>query len=257
MTKNSSLKKAARAMQRANPGLPFRAARAAVDHALPPAPPRSWSHGQDLWVRGLPEDTPTRCYLCGKTTSIVSYGDLWVDQGRVQMYCDHTECDARETEVVVVDDGTAATAQRSDVRILTHYPPVTDRPEWTFGAGNGWMAGTSPHARSSGQRMLCLFCGDASCVPAPTDPAADSGRLRLRCTNTACAVIDVEVLVMRDGTGYAGFREDVEALRSLRPPRRRVGRTTGPIEIVPVVDPDPPSDQTVMDRRRSGPLPWD
>lgn len=257
MTRNSSLKKAARAMQRANPGLPFPAARAAVDHALPSAPPRPWSHGQDLWIRGLADDTPTRCYMCGKTTSIVSYGDLWVDQGRVQMYCTHKDCDARETEVVVVDDGTAETAQRSDVRILAHYPPVTDRPEWTFGAGGGWMAGTSPIARTSGQRMPCLFCGAVSCIPAPTDPSADTGRVRLRCTNTGCAVITVEVLVLRDGTGYASHRADVGALRALKPPRRSAGRTTGPLKIIPVVDPHPPTDQTVMDRRRSGPLPWD
>ena len=257
MTKNSSLKKAARAFQRANPGVPFPAALAAVDHARPPAPARSWSHGQSPWIRSLPAETPTRCYLCGKTTSIVSFGDLRVDQGRVQMYCDHTDCDARETEIVIVDDGVTATAQRSDVRILAQFPPVTDRPEWTFGPGIGWAAGTSPHARVSGQRMPCLFCGEVSCVPAPTDPARDGGRLRLRCNNTGCAVIDDEVLVTRDGTGYAGDRPDVEALRALRPPRRRSARLTGPVEIVPVVDPYPPSDQTVLDRRRSGPLPWD
>lgn len=257
MTKNSSHKKAARALQRTTPGVNFNAAMAALDHKRPPAPARTWTHGQQPWVRTLPEGAPTRCYLCGRTSSIVSFGDLAVDRGRVQMYCEHHQCDARETEVIVVVDGTPATAVRSDVRIMAHFPSAADRPRWWEpDPRRTWASGTPPHVRSSGQRMPCLFCGALTCTVAPGDIAGDTGRIRLRCDNGACDVVEVEVVPIRDGGG-AGFRPEVEALQALQPPRKHHGRLTGPLEIVPVVDPDPPSDEAVLQRRLSGPVPWE
>ncbi|WP_342314748.1 hypothetical protein LIX17_25115 (plasmid) [Mycobacterium avium subsp. hominissuis] len=205
MTKNSAQKKAARALQRTTPGINFNAAMAACDDRRSPSPKRAWTHGQQPWVRTTPEGAPTRCYLCGRTSSIVSFGDLPVDHGRVQMYCEHHQCDARETEVIVVDDGSPATVQRSDVRILAHFPPVTDRPQWWEpDPRRTWAAGTPPHVRSSGQRMPCLFCGDVSCTVAPaTSPAiptvsacaaatprALSSRWRFcRCATAACTPV--------------------------------------------------------------------
>lgn len=259
MTKNSSHKKAARALQRAKPGMNFNAALAALDRRRPPGPARSWAaHGQDPWVRTLDDGTPTRCYLCGRTSGIVSFGDLPVDPGRVQMYCEHHQCDARETEIIVVDDGTAATAQRSDVRILAHFPPVTERAEWWKpDARRTWAAGMTPHVRSSGQQMPCLFCGAISCVLASGDVAGDSGRVRLRCTNPDCAVRAVEVLPIRDGSVQTSDRAEVKALHALHPPRKRQGKMAGPVEIVPLVDPDPPSVETVLQRRLAAPVPWE
>lgn len=258
MTNNSSLKKAARALQRANPGIPFPVAMAAVDRTRPPAPARMWSHGQQPWIRTLDPETATRCYLCGNTTSIVSFGDLAVDQGRVQMYCEHWQCDARETEIVIVDDGTTATAQRSDVRILAHFPAVTKRPRWwDDDPRRVWAAGTAPHVRSSRQRMPCLFCGALSCVLAASDVSADVGRVHLSCTNQTCTANEVAVLPMRDGSIHTRRRADVEAIYALKPPRRHRGTIVGSLEIVPVVDPDPPSDATVLQWRLTGPVPWE
>lgn len=258
MTKNSAQKKAARALQRTTPGINFHAAMAACDDQRSLVPSRAWTHGQQPWVRTTPEGTPTRCYLCGRTSSIVSFGDLPEDHGRVQMYCEHHQCDARETEVIVVDDGSPATVQRSDVRILTHFPPVTNRPQWWEpDPRRTWAAGTPPHVRSSGQRMPCLFCGDISCMVAPGDAAGDTNRIRLRCENPACAVVEVEVLPMRDGSVHTSARPDVTALYGLKPPRRHRGKVEGPIEIVPLVDPYPPSAQTILQRRLSGPVPWE
>ncbi|RDH75277.1 hypothetical protein DVS77_26620 [Mycolicibacterium moriokaense] len=257
MTKNSFHKKNARALQAANPGLNFHHAMAALDRSAPPPPGHAWAHGQQLWVRTLAEETPTRCYLCGRTSSIVSFGDLAVDHGRVQMYCQHHQCDAREVEVIVVDDDNEATRRRSDVRILAHYPPVTDRPRWWEpDSRRTWAAGTTPHVRASGQRMPCLFCGALSCTLAPGDVARDSGRIRLRCHHGTCAVVEFEVLPMRDG-GDSSERPDVAAIYALRPPGTTRGEMHGPIEIVPLVDPDPPADETVLQYRRSGPVPWE
>jgi hypothetical protein len=171
--------------------------------------------------------------LCGKRTAIQSFGDLPTDHGRVQMYCENEHCDARETEVIVVDDGTTTTPGRTDVRIMARYGRVTTtRPSWWMEqVGRDWATGTVPSARTVNGKTTCLFCGEQTCTPSRNDVPADTERLRLHCTNPRCSVSEVEVIVTRDGTSWTRNRPDVKALDAIVPRRRRPWRPDRP-EIV-------------------------
>lgn len=213
MTKNAAKKNAARAYQAAHPGTNFTAALRAVEHT---APPNDWAPGQVPWIRTI-DRTPITCYLCGKTTMITSFGDSG-DRGRVQLYCDNGQCEAREVEVIVLRDGTAATSNRADVQVLVGIAAAAHHRTELPDAGNSWIAGAVPWARSAPGPQLCVFCGQTQCIRSRGDVAADTGRIQLYCDNDRCEAREVELIVMRDGTVETLKRPDVEALRAIDEP---------------------------------------
>lgn len=83
----------------------------------------AWSSGQKPWIRAaLPGEALNaqgyaQCYFCGAQTAKLSAGDLSGDTGRVEVYCNNSNCDAREVAVIVVRDGHGA-GDRADVRVL-------------------------------------------------------------------------------------------------------------------------------------------
>lgn len=257
MTKNSALKKDAHAYQRKHPGTRLSDAMravcrtAALVSASEPAAP---------WIQQV--DARAGCYFCGRDSVILSFGDLGEDRGRVQIYCDNGDCDAREVEVIVSDDGGTATRNRSDVRILEHFPPDGRRPDWVgFGPGADWAAGTVAFLRRTAEAATCLFCGQRSCVLSPDDVSADTERIRLQCTNQDCRVQQVEAILTRDGLVWASRRPVVEALESLFPTRadrKTAALPPGELPIFPVSDFLEPADGVDPLRMRlSGPVPWE
>lgn len=82
-----------------------------------------WNAGENPWVRRALDGSPfgsagyAQCYFCGGMAAKLSVGDLSGDSGRVEVYCDNGDCDARETVVLVARDGHHSD-RRADVRIL-------------------------------------------------------------------------------------------------------------------------------------------
>jgi hypothetical protein len=66
------------------------------------------------------------CYFCGSNVAKLSSGDRPDDPGRLELYCENQECDAREVAILVLRDGTGA-PERADVRALRE----VDRPNKT------------------------------------------------------------------------------------------------------------------------------
>jgi hypothetical protein len=162
-------------------------------------------------------------------------------------------------DVIVIDDGTPATRNRTDVRIMKHFKPITKRPKWSIGQDRHWAAGTPPHARRTASPTLCLFCGEQTSRLSASDLASDHGRIRLRCTNPRCAVIDAEVIVLRDATVETSQRPDVTALSGLEPvnfgkPERRPGE----VRFYSVKELKAYASQfDALQLRTSGPVPWE
>ncbi|MGY5884352.1 hypothetical protein [Modestobacter lacusdianchii] len=86
----------------------------------------TWVAGTQPWVRQVAPSgysasaahgQGVRCYFCGHDTAKVSGSDVQNDTGRVEVYCDNTDCDARTVTILVEKDGARA-AQRADVRAL-------------------------------------------------------------------------------------------------------------------------------------------
>lgn len=83
----------------------------------------TWDVGTSPWAR-VQDTTGKRrsdggmlCYFCGERTVMISFGDLPEDTGRLRLYCDNTQCGAREFTVLVERDGADA-VMRADVRAL-------------------------------------------------------------------------------------------------------------------------------------------
>ncbi|WP_299952640.1 hypothetical protein [uncultured Modestobacter sp.] len=85
-----------------------------------------WAAGSQPWVRQVAPSgysasaahgRGVRCYFCGHDTAKISGADVQSDTGRVEVYCDNTDCDARTVTILVEKDGARA-AQRADVRAL-------------------------------------------------------------------------------------------------------------------------------------------
>jgi len=257
MTKNSALKKDARAYQRTHPNVRLADAMRAVGRSTGAAPVAKQAVP---WIERA--DTAAGCYFCGQESVKLSYGDLREDHGRVEIYCENGDCDAREVEVIIVDDGTEATRSRSDVRILAHFAPDGHLPEWVgVGPGCEWAAGTAPFLRRSNTPAVCLFCGDRSSVLAPNDVSADSCRMRIRCINPGCSVERAEAVLTRDGLVWASQRPVAKALASLFPTRadqKKAQLPHGELPIFPVSDFVEPADGTdPLQMRISGPVPWE
>ncbi len=81
-----------------------------------------WESGTSPWFRSQAKmasrvDRPiARCYFCGEESAILSFGDLAQDHGRIEIYCDNGQCDAREM-TIIVERGEGA-SDRADVRLL-------------------------------------------------------------------------------------------------------------------------------------------
>ena len=223
MVKDFAHKRAARAYQAAHPGITLPEAMRAVSNetAPPPPPPKK----RTPWMRTLGPHNKVSCYFCGEREAILSSTDYAADAGRIAVYCDSPDCEARTVEAIVLRDGDPATIRRADVRILADIPaasyhqPPADPEEYD------WMVGTSPAARRAQPAgLLCLFCGERSCVLSYGDVPADTGRMQLYCENSECSAREVEVLVERDGSVETSERPDVKALRELdTPPQLRGG----------------------------------
>lgn len=257
MTKNYARKRAARALQQANPELTRPEATRLVKKTQG-ATANSWRRGQIPWMRAGAR-RQAGCYFCGRATAIVSLVDEAADTGRISMYCDNSDCAARDFEVIVVDDGTAATRGRTDVRIMAHFNSTAEGPAPSSRSDQDWSAGMPPHARTSGTAALCLFCGQQSNCLSDSDIAGDHGRIRLRCTNSGCAVSSAEVLLIRDATRETSTRGDVTALRSLEPVYfGRPKRGPGELDIFTVQELEEHASQfDVLQLRTSAPVPWE
>jgi hypothetical protein len=87
-----------------------------------------WIAGETPWIRrDLSQNRYTRCPFCGEESAILSVSVRSADYGRVEIYCDSPECDAREI-IILVRRGEGA-HQRADVRALRavdHAVPIPD-----------------------------------------------------------------------------------------------------------------------------------
>lgn len=86
---------------------------------------KRWDFGWVPWIRTDEAPKHVLCYFCGETRAIISLGDKPEDRGRIQVYCDNADCDARIIDVIPMrtfqEDG-----RRADVQALN----AIDRP-WT------------------------------------------------------------------------------------------------------------------------------
>jgi len=257
VTKNQDLKRRAREYRKSHPDIRLADAMRAV--APPDTSDRAtWSVGGTPWIRRA--EVPSSCFFCGQDTIIRSMTDMATDNGRVEIYCDTGDCDAREVEVIVVEDGTTATRSRTDVRIMRHIAPANPHILWT-GPGSAWAAGTAPALRMRTGWMTCVFCGETTCALSRNDVDADTGRIRVHCNNRRCAMQEAEVLLMRDGYGNQAEREDVKAIRGLfvsRADKLAADLSPGQPPIFPVSDWAVPADgMDPLQMRISGQLPWE
>lgn len=84
---------------------------------------RSWDAGSVPWVQRALDGSAwgssgyAQCYFCGDMSVKLSVGDLSADHGRVEVYCDNGDCDAREMTTIVTRDGHHSD-RRADVRML-------------------------------------------------------------------------------------------------------------------------------------------
>jgi hypothetical protein len=85
---------------------------------------RAWEAGSLPWLRALQSATfeepgvgYATCLFCGAESLKLSVSDLADDAGRLTVYCDNMDCEAREIEVLVTRDGGKA-SRRADVRAL-------------------------------------------------------------------------------------------------------------------------------------------
>lgn len=84
----------------------------------------AWESGTTPWLRREQpkttwgtESQPAQCMFCGARTVKRSGHDKAADHGRLELYCDNGDCDAREVIVLVRRDGGDA-VDRADVRAL-------------------------------------------------------------------------------------------------------------------------------------------
>lgn len=257
MTKQQHLKQQARELRRSNPGMRLADAMAAL-RPQDTVTHMRWSFGYAPWIRGASD--PCGCLFCGQDTVILSLGDMAEDSGRVQIYCDSSDCDAREVEIIVVEDGTAATRGRKDVRILGHFTPEKPRNFWN-GPGAAWSSGTAPAVRSGDVMTTCVFCGEQTCTLSRNDIAADTDRIRIHCRNSQCAVQEAEALLKRDGYGSQSDRPVMKALRALfisRADRLSEDLPSGAFRAFPFSDWATPAEGVdPLQMRISGPVPWE
>lgn len=255
MAKNWAIKQAARTYRQEHPGIRLADAMKAVTHLDTTL--AAWTAGDVPAIRRRVEAT---CYFCGEAEIVPSMTDMAEDRGRVTVYCNNSDCDAREVEIIIVSDGTAATGDRTDVRILSHFPSGRPWTVWT-GPGQDWAAGTPPRVRTNRGATSCVFCGEQTCRPARHDVAADDARIRLHCSNSRCQVREVEALLLRDEVRSLRERPDIAALRALvvtRADRLAADLAPGQPPIFPWRDfAEPAEGVDPLAMRISGPLPWD
>ncbi|MFD8899902.1 hypothetical protein [Streptomyces ardesiacus] len=107
-----------------------------------------WEAGATPWLRRhqpkaeySSEPSPVQCMFCGGQAVKRSATDYEEDSGRIELYCDNGNCDAREMILLVKRDG-AKSGLRADVRALrlvdegkldvhASYPPEMRFYSWT------------------------------------------------------------------------------------------------------------------------------
>lgn len=90
------------------------------------APTGEWDPDQQPWARrALDNGETVPCYFCGEIAIIQSYSDNQADNGRLEVYCNSPQCDARETTVLVMRGGGAHL--RADVKALNSAEPPANR----------------------------------------------------------------------------------------------------------------------------------
>jgi hypothetical protein len=67
---------------------------------------------RDKHVFGYP------CPFCGSEDVKLSYGDIWADRLRVELYCNKPRCDVREFTILALWAGVETTGARADVKAL-------------------------------------------------------------------------------------------------------------------------------------------
>jgi hypothetical protein len=67
---------------------------------------------RDKHVFGYP------CPFCGSEDLKLSYGDVWADRLRVELYCNNPRCEVREFTILALFAGVESTGVRSDVHAL-------------------------------------------------------------------------------------------------------------------------------------------
>jgi hypothetical protein len=97
--------------------------------------PAEWAAGDIPWFRRVwqsmrndPAQRRPTCLFCGARSLIVSYGDNPYDAGRIEVYCDSHDCEAREQIVLVRRDSENA-ARRADVRALRSVDTAGEPPD--------------------------------------------------------------------------------------------------------------------------------
>ncbi len=91
-----------------------------------------WTAGEVPWVRHqVTAGRRATCYFCGGQTLIQSNHDKSMDYGRIELYCDSPDCDAREVVVLAIRGERAHL--RADVRALklvdSIVPPAEPEPD--------------------------------------------------------------------------------------------------------------------------------
>lgn len=85
-------------------------------------PVGEWETNQRPWARrALNNNEKVPCYFCGEAAVILSYGDERKDNGRLELYCNNPQCDARETTILVMRGG--GSHLRADVKALQAVEP--------------------------------------------------------------------------------------------------------------------------------------
>jgi hypothetical protein len=73
---------------------------------------RATGDERDKHVFGYP------CPFCGGEDVKLSYGDIWADRLRVELYCNNPRCEVREFVVLALRASVDTTGTRSDVEAL-------------------------------------------------------------------------------------------------------------------------------------------
>jgi hypothetical protein len=73
---------------------------------------RATGDERDKHVFGFP------CPFCGGEDVKLSYGDVWGDRLRVELYCNNPRCEVREYTILAMRASVETTGRRSDVEAL-------------------------------------------------------------------------------------------------------------------------------------------
>lgn len=118
-----------------------------------------WDPGSLPWIRGLQSATEgepgvgyATCLFCGAASWKLSVSDFPLDHARITLYCDNSNCDARDIEVMVTRDSGPA-RRRADVRGLRAIDQGRSAPD-TMPRPAGRLQVLDWDAKSDGAALL-------------------------------------------------------------------------------------------------------